>query len=251
MNAKTLANVHRFGKAGKILMTILLIAAIVAALLGGVAAIYMATLPKNAVKVTVTNHTEFKINESSFPAVWGMLADGFAYSGEKDPSDMLQNGDILPQGDTEVSGALHFFHQTYSAATIRSQGDEKIVQAKADPVVYRSSDVVTLLVFVVLLAASTAAALWMLQRLFKVLAVCESPFCAEFVSKLQAFGYSLLPVTLFASVGETFAVHFLSAGKNEGVFVQWGLLITFAVTMCLVTVFRYGVQLQKESDETL
>lgn len=91
----------------------------------------------------------------------------------------------------------------------------------------------------------------MLQKLFKVLSVCESPFCADFVSRLRAFGYSLLPVAVFASIGDTLAIRFLSAGRNAGISVQWGILITFAVTMCLVAVFRYGVQLQKESDETL
>ena len=119
------------------------------------------------------------------------------------------------------------------------------------PVEYHCSDLVTLLIFATLLSASIAAALLLLQRLFQVLSVCASPFCADFVLKLRAFGYSLLPITVFSSVGETLAVRFLSAGKNTGVFVQWGVLIAFAVTMCLVVVFRYGVQLQKESDETL
>lgn len=100
-------------------------------------------------------------------------------------------------------------------------------------------------------AASVAAALLMLRKLFRILSVCTSPFCEDFVSKLRMFGYFLLPVALFASIGETLAVRFLSAGGSAGISVQWGILVAFAVTMCLVTVFRYGVQLQKESDETL
>lgn len=96
-----------------------------------------------------------------------------------------------------------------------------------------------------------AAALLMLRKLFRILSVCTSPFCEDFVSRLRMFGYSLLPVALFASIGETLAVRFLSAGGSAGISVQWGILVAFAVTMCLVTVFRYGVQLQKESEETL
>ena len=109
----------------------------------------------------------------------------------------------------------------------------------------------TLLIFATLFAASVAAALLMLQKLFKVLSVCASPFCTDFVSKLRVFGYSWLPVAVFAGIGETLAVRFLSAGRNTGVSIQWGVLVAFVVTMCLVAVFRYGVQLQKESDETL
>ena len=91
----------------------------------------------------------------------------------------------------------------------------------------------------------------MLKRLFAVLAKCESPFCEELVTKMKAFGFSLLPVALFATIGETLSTAFLSAGRDTGISIQWGVLIAFAVTMCLVTVFKYGVQLQKESDETL
>lgn len=91
----------------------------------------------------------------------------------------------------------------------------------------------------------------MLQKLFKALSVCESPFCNDFVAKLRTFGYSLLPVALFSSIGNTLAVRFLSGRGNAGISIQWGILVAFVVTLCLVTVFRYGVQLQKESDETL
>lgn len=254
MNAQTILKVNRFGKVGKIVMTILLVAAILATLLIGAAAIYAATFPKDAVRVTVTNHAEFKINKSSFSSVWSMLSDGFSYVTDSDSSAMMKDDSgetILPPEDTELSTELHFFNQSYSSAAIRSEGNEKIIDANASPVEYHCSDLVTLLVFATLLSASIAAALLLLQRLFQVLSVCASPFCADFVSKLRAFGYSLLPITVFASVGETLAVRFLSAGKNTGVFVQWGVLIAFAVTMCLVVVFRYGVQLQKESDETL
>lgn len=254
MNAKTLLKVNRFGKVGKIIMTVLMIVAIVATIFCGAVAIYTATLPKDAVKVTVTNHAEFKINESKFASVWSMLTDSFAYATDKSPSEMLKDdkgGKILPQENTEINTKLDFFNQSYSSATIRSGENEKIIDATSSPAEYSSSDLVALFTLAALLGASAAVALLMLEKLFKVLSVCESPFCTDFVSKLRAFGYSLIPVALFASVGETLAVRFLSAGRNAGVSVQWGILVAFAVTMCLVAVFRYGVQLQKESDETL
>lgn len=92
---------------------------------------------------------------------------------------------------------------------------------------------------------------WMLRRLFAVLTKCESPFCCEVVNRMRSFGFSLLPVAAFASIGETMLESFLTAGKSTNVSIQWGILIAFVVTMSLVAVFKYGVQLQKESDETL
>lgn len=253
MNTKTISNINRFGKAGKVVMTILLIAGIMVTLLSGVATVYASTFPKDAVKVTVTNRAVFEVRENSFSSVWSMLTNGFSYAADSDPSDALKDNDskVLPPENTKISTDLNFFDQSYSSATIRSEGTKKFVEAESNPAEYRSSDLVVLLVFATLFFASVAVALLMLQKLFKVLSVCASPFCADLVSGLRAFGYSLLPVALFASIGETLAVRFLSAGKNAGISVQWGMLITFAVTMFLVTVFRYGVQLQKESDETL
>ena len=82
-----------------------------------------------------------------------------------------------------------------------------------------------------------------------MLTKCESPFYCEVVNRMRSFGFSLLPVAAFASIGETMLESFLTAGKSTNVSIQWGILI--AVTMALVAVFKYGVQLQKESDETL
>lgn len=254
MNPKTISKVNRFGKIGKIIMTVLTVAAILVTVLSCGTAIYASTLPKDAVTISVTNQAEFKIKKNVFSTVWSMLTKNASYTTDKDPSDMLKDGNnesVLPAENTQIDTNLNFFNQSYSSATIRSDGNEKIIDAKSSPSEYRSSDLVTLIVFIALLAASASVALFMLQKLFKVLSVCESPFCSDFVSKLRAFGYTLLPVALFASIGETLAVRFLTAGNTSGISIQWGILLAFAVTMCLVTVFRYGVLLQKEWDETL
>lgn len=253
MNPKLLSNVNRFGKIGKMIMTLLLVVAIIITLLLATATIYVSTLPKDAVKVTITNHAEFKINKNIFSSVWSMLTDGFSYASNEAPSGIADESDgkILPPENTEINTELNFFDQSYASERLRSEGNKKIIEAISEPSEYHSSDLMSLLIFATLLAASAAVTLFMLRKLFQVLCTCESPFCTDFVTKLRGFGYTLLPVTLFASIGETLAIRFLSAGEKTGISVQWGLLVAFAVTMCLVTVFRYGVQLQKESDETL
>lgn len=253
MNEKTILNINRFGKVGKIVMTVLLIAAIVFTILMCISAIYASSLPKDTLKVNVTSNAEFEIKESSFAAVWSMLTKSASYADDKDPSSMLKdnNSKIIPSENTEIKTDLNFFNQSYSSAKITSEGSKKIIEAKSSPSEYRSSDLITLLILAALFSASMSVALFMLRNLFKEISVCESPFSNNFVSKLRSFGYSLLPVAIFATIGETFAVRFLFAGRNSYISVQWGILVAFAITMCLVALFRYGVQLQKESDETL
>lgn len=87
--------------------------------------------------------------------------------------------------------------------------------------------------------------------LFVTLTRCDSPFRPELVQKLHRFGWALLPVALLSSISRSLSNAFLSAGQGTCVTVDWGVLLAFVVTLCLVTVFRYGVQLQQESDETL
>ena len=125
-----------------------------------------------------------------------VLVQHVSYAADQDPSARLKDdgGKVLPPEGTELQTELDFFRQSYSSATIRSEKNEKIIDANSAPEEYVSSDLVLLLVFATLFAASVAAALLMLQKLFKVLAGCTSPFCVEFVSRLRTFGYSLLPV---------------------------------------------------------
>lgn len=253
MNSKTLARFHKFGKAGKIIMTVLMGIAIAATAVSMTAAIFVAALPEDALIVRVTNYAEFRINETEFGSLWGILADNFSYAGNASPEDMVsgKTDAIAPPENQEFETELSFFNQSYSSAKIHSDGNAKVMEAKSSPSEYRSTDLVSVLIFLTLFVASAAAALFMLKRLFAVLAKCESPFCEELVKKMKAFGFSLLPAALFATIGETLANAFLSAGRDTGISIQWGILLAFAVTMCLVTVFKYGVQLQKESDETL
>lgn len=253
MDTTARTRINRFGKAGTAVMTVLLIAAVAFTLLSCVSAVFVSFLPTDAVTVQVTSAARFCIHGDHFADVWNMLCDGFGYATDLEPEDLLSGSaaGVLPPEDTLIQADLAFFHQSYDTATIRSEGCQKVIEAASPAAVYRSSDLTAILIVLTLAAGAVTGALFVLRRLFRVLAACESPFCPEFVAKLQAFGYSLLPIFLLFSVGETLASRFLSAGKTGDIAIEWGILITFLVTMFLVTVFRHGVQLQKESDETL
>ena len=254
MNSKTLSNLHRFGKVGKTIMTVLMVLTILITAIFVVATIYIAALPKDALTVCVTDHAEFRIREENFDSLWEILSDDYySYAGDASPEEMLGDNDsaVIPPENQEFQTNLSFFDQSYASAKIYSDGSTKVIEAASAPAEYRSASLVPVLAFLTLLFASAAASLCLLRRLFAVLSTSETPFCGELVKKMKAFGFSLLPVTLFRTIAITLSSAFLTAGKSSGLQIQWGVLLAFAVTMCMVTVFRYGVQLQKESDETL
>lgn len=253
MNSKTLSNFHKFGKVGKIVVTVFMVLVILAAVLMMTATIYVKTLSKDALTVSVTSNAQFRINEKEFDSLLGMLMDSFSYSGDAVPEGMLTDdyGNIIPPEHQKFDTELTFFDQSYSSAEIYTDGDTKVIGAASSPSEYRSSDLLLLFVFQVLFAVSAAAALFLLRKLFAAVEKCDSPFREELVKKMKAFGLSLLPLAVIASASDTISTSFLSAGNEPGICIQWGVVIAFAVTMCLVTVFKYGVQLQTESDETL
>lgn len=253
MNANTIFKFRLFGKIGKIAMTVFSVITVLITASCCAAAAFSATLPEDALKVRVVEHTELRFNAESFGALWNILGGSFAYSGDSNP-DFLLGGSkktVTPPENQEFQIELKLFNRSYDSAELHSDGNTKVMSAESTPAEYNVKRLVAVFIFAALFAASAAASFWMLRRLFAGLTICESPFCTEVVAKMRNFGFSLLPVFVFASASETALGSFLTAGKSTNVSIQWGILIAFVVTMALVSVFRYGVQLQKESDETL
>ena len=253
MNFNTLSRFRLFSKIGKIVMTVLSVVTALITVLCGIAAVFTATLPRDALTVCAVEQTEFRFNSDAFGTLWNILGGSFKYSGDISPEQMLkEDGTIVaPPENTEFSTELKVFNQCYDSAEIRSEGNTKTLEAKSSPAKYNVKNLVNVFGFATLFAAFATVAVWMLRQLFAALTNCDSPFCDRVVKKMKIFGFSLLPVAVFSSVSETLLGRFLSAGKSSDIRIQWGVLIAFIVTMALVAVFRYGVQLQKESDETL
>ena len=253
MNQSISKKVNRFGKIGNILITILLIAGILVTALLAAGTIWLAALPRDAVEVRIADHAQIRIDGEYFAKLWSLLADGFSYSSGDEPSALLPDAEqsLVPPENQEIGAEIPLFQYRFSSAIIRSEGETKVIEAASDTSVYHSGDLIRVLVAGIVFLLSVLASLFTLKCLFKSIAKCASPFSDGVVKKMRCFSYSLIPVAVFAFAAETLAQNFLSAGREAGICIQWGVVIAFFVAICLVTVFRYGVALQKESDETL
>lgn len=252
MDSNTLSKYRLFGKAGKIVTTVLAAVSLLITLCCGAAAGFVAALPENALTVSVVENTRLRFDAESFETLWNILGGSFGYSGESMPDYFSQSGgkSVTPPDNEQFQAELKLFDRSYDSAEFNTGKNEKVMQAEASPAQYNAKDLVRVFAFAALLAASATLALWLLRRLFAALTKCDSPFCDEIVSRMRSFAYSLLPLAVFASISETVTDSFLSAGKSS-FSVQWGVLIAFVVTLALVAVFKYGVWLQTQSDETL
>ena len=232
MNANTLKRVHQFGKVGKIVLTVLLVLNILATAAAGLAAAALGGVSRETVSVSVTSQATYQGRGQFMQSMWQTLTGSWAAEEQQDQA------------------AVTLFGSLYTSAAMRREGEQIVIETVSAPMTYTCGDVVRILLFTALASAATVVMLCLLRKLFKVIEGCQSVFCEELVKKMKAFGWSLLPVAVLASVAETVTRRFMATGVT-GVYIQWGLLIAFAVTMCLTVVFHYGVQLQRESDETL
>lgn len=253
MNCDATSKFRIFGKAGRIITTVLTVTALLITLCCGIATAFAASLPEDALTVSVTENTTISFNKKSFNSLWAIIGGRFGYSGESDPDYVFgENGsEVTPPENEKFEAELKLFNRYYASAELHSEGNAKVMEAESSPAEYDAKNLVKVFAFATLLAAAATVSLWMLRRLFAVLTKCDSPFCDEAVTKMRSFAFSLLPVAVFASVSETMLQSFFSAGRSSDISIQWGVLIAFVVTLALVSVFRYGVLLQKESDETL
>ena len=97
---------------------------------------------------------------------------------------------------------------------------------------------------------SIAFMLHTLKWLMKVLKSCETPFCDDVIKKMTLFANSLIPAIILNMVcGGMWSS--LGKGTEFGLTVNLGSVLLVAVLYLLVVVFKYGAQLQQESDETL
>lgn len=76
------------------------------------------------------------------------------------------------------------------------------------------------------------------HKFAKSLEVCNSPFEENVIKRMKSFGISLIPWAVIA---------LLISGNLSGIVVA---LIVFVILL-FMSIFKYGAQLQQESDETL
>ena len=241
--------INRFGKIGKQVITVLMvITVILTAAVAGFAG-YLVSLPEDAVKMQVSADADLDVQEKLFGPLWDSLADGVAYSSEQMPD--LENEALLPPEDIPLKVRLPIFDLEASTAVIHSEAGRKLVHAETEPVQYETTDFAKLLWWCVLAAASGIAALFMMRSLFLCFEKCESPFCEQIVKRMRQFTFSLLPLAVLVSAADTAVESILYPKEGLNIYVEWGAFGAFLIALCLGTVFRYGAQLQQESDETL
>ena len=89
------------------------------------------------------------------------------------------------------------------------------------------------------------------SKLCKAFEKCESPFEDNVIKKMKHFAISLLPWALFSSIPESYFNSLLNNNLRMTFDLNMPVVFTVLIILALTVVFKYGGELQKESDETL
>ena len=90
-----------------------------------------------------------------------------------------------------------------------------------------------------------------INTLFKNFKECETPFTIETTNDFKNLAVSFIPVMVMGWVVQA-AIQFVTTGvMNIEISIDLTVVMVVVVILMMSEIFRYGVMLQTESDETL
>lgn len=223
--------IHTLGKVCHIVSLILTIVVIAGGVFCLVAGCALCAAPDSALMIEVTGNTQIKVSGDLIDAIPDDALDSFAQSVEYGSAPLTIDGKTVSMIRLTTDGLYLFASGNAGVITLQRLG------------IVLLSDC--------LLIGSFAYLLIMLTKLTKKLRTCESPFTADVVKAMTRFGISLIPYAILKPVVRSFAGAFLASGDISVDFrPDLPAVFTVLVFLLLITIFKYGVQLQKEADET-
>ena len=229
---KVVRNINKIGKAGTIISTIMqiiLIIGLVGVILG---AAILLSIPSDmfSFRIESSGSMEFDVN--------GIPEEGLKFF-SKDLKESFVNVDFNMNGidykatNTVVNG---------SHISTEVEGNSNVITPTRLGIVVAAAGVIVLLTFVVML---------FIKKLCKSIRDCESPFDQAIIKNMECCAWALIPWIFVSGISENVIKAALTGGKNMLFSVDLSTVLVILLIFGLTYIFKYGAQLQTESDETL
>ena len=232
MKADIIAKVNQIGKVGLIITRICQVClwiGVVACILSG---IVLSFIPDDMIAIHMEHKATVEVN---MPEIAGTLTE----NGKSNTT----------WGDVESS--LKVDGMEYGVVDIRQT--EKGVEIEADTDAYtihfRS------IANTVLLAADYCVVCLVVMHFVGVVCKkfkeCETPFSDDIVTALRNLAISVIPMAVFSTLTESVMNSITTGNVNIVLGVDLSTVLMILLIILLYMIFRYGMMLQQESDETL
>ena len=229
MNTQLVRRMNTVGKVGKIITIVVIVLAIIAAVFTTVGAVVVSVLPGDTVSADVAAQVDVKFSDEVFGSV---------------------NEEIV-KGVNEDSGTVFDAYNARVSVKAHEVDDKAVIRVNADRIHLESGMVSPIIWIAVFNIVAFIVCAFFFKGLMGELAISASPFTEGVVKKMRHFAIALLSVSISTSLANAIIGAILTAGQGFSFSLRFGSIISAVIIFVLATVFRYGAQLQKESDETL
>lgn len=228
MKKDAIEKIQKLGKVGYTIAKIAMIISII--LLVGMisAAIYLASVPQESLKICESSQLTLEINKHTLE---NELLEKAKY--------VIPNMSIT-WNDTE--------HQLFNM-----EQDDQFLR-------FTGASETKVFEFMNLSYFAFAGSIWLaldlvvlffLKKICKALSVCETPFSQMVIDSMQKLAFSLIPVFLYSLFKDSLMDSLMYGEISFGIQIDFFAAFVMLLVFVLIFIFRYGAMLQQESDETL
>ncbi len=233
MHGKAINKLNKMGKAGHIITSVLIIAAIIYTVILSAAAIYVNSNEDSSAgvavmgnKVIISSRNNF-LDHVVYHCVTGSQTGKLVFSDGKTDVKVNAKDPLLKGTIIQMSGS-------------GNNGNS-----------FAKDDLTAVLISSIILSVTVLIALIAVNSLLRYISRCETPFCTAAVKKAALFVASLVPVAIASSVVGTMTASALNPSGGAAIYINKTLFAIILVLFAGIYIIKYGVQLQTESDETL
>lgn len=229
------AKINKYGKIGKIITTVLMVVAILGAVATLVAGITLICIPQDFIVFNLDNKATVTIDASA-------VTPGMTEADEEMIEKAFNSGAPTGFNLGAVRFALDKAEVIDGKLVASSTGNEANISLK---------NLGLALLAVVVALVLTVVSLVFGRRLCKAFEICETPFEEDVITKMKQFAIALLPWAVYSSVPVSIMNSVLNNSLKMNLNLDLNIIFAVLVIWALSTVFSYGAELQRESDETL
>ena len=216
----TLNKIQKFGKVTNILVTIFLAIACITTIIITIAGLYL-TQCKD-ISVVTDNKLSFKIKLDG-------KYENFDYVGKLE-------GLIIDIENIKLKDFKITKEDNVSVISCNTQNSE-----------YTLKDLDGFVLFTGIQSIAECISIFMLKKICKYLRDCDSFFTNDLINTMFKFMYSLIPIFVLS----LFIYYYKTRSPFFSPKIDFNLLVEISFIYIIITIFKYGVKRQAESDETL
>ena len=231
-------SVKKINIAGNIgyVISILLIVCSIAAMVGlGIGLIATAVVSNNEINVKVATNVDISSKGNFINKIVPFVSI---------------DGVDLKNITEEAKDNIKVNDEDISELSIQEQDGGLNIKAKTNEITISMKKITIFLAATFVYLLIVTIALFMVKSLMKSLKTAETPFTPEIIKKMTTFANTLIAVVLARTIRGGF-VSLLTSGNKFNLSFDLSSILLVAVIYLLIFVFKYGAELQKESDETV